>query len=122
MVESARPGDVIDVADGRYRTGITIPKGVRGTPGNPIVLRSRTKAGAVFSDCGGQTLNGGTPCMYVQGSWIVIQDFLFTGTADGGAYIKLTARPDGSFTMKNGRNGFTKEYRAASAGVSTSSR
>jgi len=46
----------------------------------------------------------------------------FTGAGDGGAYIKLTARPDGSFTMKNGRNGFIKEYRAASTGVSTSSR
>lgn len=99
MVESARPGDVIDVADGRYRTGITIPKGVRGTPGNPIVLRSRTKAGAVFSDCGGQTLNGGTPCMYVQGSWIVIQDFLFTGTADG--VIELEGEHNRVF-----RNGF----------------
>ncbi len=46
----------------------------------------------------------------------------FTGAADGGAYIKLTARPDGSFTMKNGRNGFIKEYRAGSTGVATSSR
>ena len=46
----------------------------------------------------------------------------FTGAGDGGAYIKLTARADGSFTMKNGRNGFTKEYRAASTGAATSSR
>jgi hypothetical protein len=46
----------------------------------------------------------------------------FTGTGDGGNYIKLTARPDGSFTVKNGRNGFTKEYKAASTGATTSSR
>ena len=48
----------------------------------------------------------------------------FSGTADGGSHIKVTARADGSFTVKNGRNGFTKEYRASSAGTpaSTSSR
>ncbi len=46
----------------------------------------------------------------------------FTGAGDGGSYIKLTARPDGSFSMKNGRNGFTKEYKAASTGAATSSR
>jgi hypothetical protein len=45
----------------------------------------------------------------------------FTGEGDGGHYIKLTARNDGSFTMRNGRNGFTKEYRPQS-GVVTSSR
>lgn len=44
----------------------------------------------------------------------------FTGAGDGGHYIKLTARSDGSFTMVNGRNGFTKEYRQS--GVVTSSR
>ena len=47
---------------------------------------------------------------------------LYRSAADGGAYIKLTARPDGSFTMKNGRNGFTKEYKAISTGATTSSR
>lgn len=40
---------------------------------------------------------------------------------DGGHYIKLSARSDGSFTVKNGRNGFTKEY-SANGGVVTSSR
>lgn len=44
----------------------------------------------------------------------------FTSAGDGGHYIKLTARSDGSFTMRNGRNGFTKEYRPQ--GVVTSSR
>jgi len=44
----------------------------------------------------------------------------FTGAEDGGHYIKLTARSDGSFTMRNGRNGFTKEYPSPS--VVTSSR
>ena len=44
----------------------------------------------------------------------------FTDAGDGGHYIKLTARSDGSFTMRNGRNGFTKEYRPQS--VVTSSR
>ena len=39
---------------------------------------------------------------------------------DGGNHIKVTARPDGSFTVKNGRNGFTKDYRAGSAGTPTS--
>ena len=29
-----------------------------------------------------------------------------------GDYIKLTARPDGSFTVTNHRNGFTKNYPA----------
>ena len=46
----------------------------------------------------------------------------FTGAGDAGYYIKLTARADGSFVMKNGRNGFTKEYKAAPAGATTSSR
>ena len=42
---------------------------------------------------------------------------------DGGNHIKVTARSDGSFTVKNGRNGFTKEYRSTpTSGVSTSSR
>ena len=45
----------------------------------------------------------------------------FTGAGDGGHYIKLSARSDGSFTMRNGRNGFTKEY-PAPTGVVTSSR
>lgn len=45
----------------------------------------------------------------------------FTDAGDGGHYIKLTARSDGSFTVRNGRNGFTKEYRPQS-GVVTSSR
>ena len=37
-----------------------------------------------------------------------------TGVPDEGAanYIQLTARPDGSFTVKNSRNGFQKEYPA----------
>jgi competence protein ComEC len=35
-----------------------------------------------------------------------------TGVPDEGAvnYIQLTARPDGSFTVKNSRNGFRKDY------------
>jgi competence protein ComEC len=35
-----------------------------------------------------------------------------TGVPDEGAvnYIQLTARPDGSFTVKNSRNGYQKEY------------
>ena len=43
---------------------------------------------------------------------------------DGGNHIKVTARSDGSFTVKNGRNGFTKEYRAngAAPATATSSR
>jgi competence protein ComEC len=41
---------------------------------------------------------------------------------DGGAHIKVTARSDGSFTVKNGRNGFTKEYRTSSGGAPTSTR
>jgi competence protein ComEC len=44
----------------------------------------------------------------------------FTGAGDGGNYIKATARSDGSFTVKNGRNGFTKEYRGPSGGTATS--
>jgi len=46
----------------------------------------------------------------------------FTGAGDGGNYIKLTARSDGTFTVKNGRNGFTKEYKAIPTGAATSSR
>jgi len=42
---------------------------------------------------------------------------------DTGQHIKVTARSDGSFTVKNGRNGFTKEYRApGGATASPSSR
>jgi hypothetical protein len=46
----------------------------------------------------------------------------FTGPGDGGHHIKLSARNDGSFSVKNGRNGFTKEYPATQGGVVTSSR
>jgi competence protein ComEC len=45
----------------------------------------------------------------------------FTGQ-DGGHYIKLSARPDGSFRVTNGRNGFGKDYPAGGAAVTTSSR
>ena len=41
---------------------------------------------------------------------------------DTGSFIKVTARPDASFTVKNGRNGFTKEYKAGSSAPATSSR
>ena len=44
----------------------------------------------------------------------------FTGAGDGGHYIKLSARTDGSFTVRNGRNGFTKEYKAATGPVTAS--
>lgn len=43
----------------------------------------------------------------------------FTGQ-DGGHYIKLSARSDGSFRVTNGRNGFSKEYPAAAATVTSS--
>jgi hypothetical protein len=35
-----------------------------------------------------------------------------TGVPDEGPvnYIQLTARPDGSFTVKNSRNGYRKDY------------
>jgi hypothetical protein len=38
-----------------------------------------------------------------------------TGVPDEGPvnYIQLTARPDGSFTVKNSRNGFQKDYSAS---------
>ncbi|OFW13893.1 MAG: hypothetical protein A3F70_10575 [Acidobacteria bacterium RIFCSPLOWO2_12_FULL_67_14] len=41
---------------------------------------------------------------------------------DPGHFIRVTARNDGSMTVKNGRNGFTKEYSASRAPVVTSSR
>lgn len=41
---------------------------------------------------------------------------------DPGHFIKITARNDGSFSVKNGRNGFTKDYPASRAPVVTSSR
>ena len=44
----------------------------------------------------------------------------FTGARDGGHYIKLSARSDGSFAVTNGRNGFTKEYPAATGAVTSS--
>lgn len=40
--------------------------------------------------------------------------------ADGGHYIKLSATRDGSFTITNGRNGFTRRYPAASPPVTAS--
>jgi competence protein ComEC len=41
------------------------------------------------------------------------EPFIANFTADdAGHYIKLTARSDGSFTITNARNGFTKEYSA----------
>jgi beta-lactamase superfamily II metal-dependent hydrolase len=43
----------------------------------------------------------------------------FTGE-DAGHYIKLSARSDGSFTVTNARNGFTKEYPARSGAVTSS--
>jgi beta-lactamase superfamily II metal-dependent hydrolase len=44
----------------------------------------------------------------------------FTGDGDGGHHIKLSARSDGSFTVTNGRNGFTRTYPARSASVTSS--
>lgn len=44
----------------------------------------------------------------------------FTGARDGGHHIKLSARSDGSFTVTNARNGFAKEYPAASGAVTSS--
>ncbi len=43
-----------------------------------------------------------------------------TGVPDEGVvnYIQLTARPDGSFTVKNSRNGYQKEYAAERSGRS----
>jgi beta-lactamase superfamily II metal-dependent hydrolase len=34
----------------------------------------------------------------------------FTGEGDAGHHIKMSARADGSFTVRNGRNGFSKDY------------
>ena len=34
------------------------------------------------------------------------------GDADGGHWLKLSARADGSFTVTNGRDGYTKSYTA----------
>jgi competence protein ComEC len=42
-------------------------------------------------------------------------------SADGGHHIKLTARSDGSFSVKNARTGYTKEY-GTPGGLVTSSR
>ena len=39
---------------------------------------------------------------------------------DAGHYIKLSARADGSFTMTNGRNRFTKDYAARGTNVTSS--
>jgi competence protein ComEC len=44
----------------------------------------------------------------------------FTDAGDGGHYIKLSARADGSFTMTNSRNKFVKEYPASSNTVTSS--
>jgi competence protein ComEC len=39
---------------------------------------------------------------------------------DAGHHIKLSARPDGSFRVTNGRNGFSKDYPAAASTVTSS--
>jgi competence protein ComEC len=39
---------------------------------------------------------------------------------DAGHFIKLTARQDGTFRVTNGRNGFSKEYGASPAAVTSS--
>jgi beta-lactamase superfamily II metal-dependent hydrolase len=50
------------------------------------------------------------------------EQFIANFTAgDAGHHIKLSARPDGSFTVTNGRNGFRKDY-SAQTPVVTSSR
>jgi hypothetical protein len=41
---------------------------------------------------------------------------------DHGHYIKMSVRPDGSFTMTNERNGFTKNYPATSKNRLTSAK
>jgi competence protein ComEC len=43
----------------------------------------------------------------------------FTGE-HAGHHIKLSARPDGSFRVTNGRNGFTKEYAGGTPAVTSS--
>ena len=43
-----------------------------------------------------------------------------SGPGHVGHYLKLSARQDGSFTITNERNGFTKEYPAARPGSPSS--
>jgi beta-lactamase superfamily II metal-dependent hydrolase len=85
-----------------------------GTPGTFQIVRSAPGLEDFwqlhYSDNVGKEVNSSEPFIAN-----------FTDAGDGGHYIKLTARSDGSFTVRNGRTGFTKEYRPHT-GVVTSSR
>ena len=78
---------------------------------SPVTLRRNGTDRQVFLDNVGKEVN--SPEQFIAN---------FTGNGDAGHYIKLSARNDGSFTVTNARNRFTKEYPVSSPGVVTSSR
>jgi hypothetical protein len=43
-IKNAKPGDIIEMADGEYLGKFKIEEGINGLPGNPIVLRGSEKA------------------------------------------------------------------------------
>ncbi len=87
-INSASPGDIIEVDPGTVTGNINITSS--GTLGNPIVLRSKIKNGTSFN-C--STDN----CIGINGSYIVIQQFRFAGT---GRYA-ISIRGDENFIYDN---------------------
>jgi hypothetical protein len=72
-VDDAIGGDVIVLTDGTYQGRIRVPSTAVGTATEPIVVRSETRRGAVFTDC------GAGPCFEVQGEHIHLSQLAFRG-------------------------------------------
>ncbi len=71
-LSDARPGDVIELSDGEYSGPFSLIRS--GTEKAPIVLRGRTRSGAVLSSSADYTLSIG-------GSHVIVEQLTITGRA-----------------------------------------
>ncbi len=75
-------GDIVHVLFGTYAETVTIPNS--GVDGNPVTFEA--DAGVVVSGAAGNSINGGA-FRIVSKSYIVVDGFTVTGTADSGLYV-----------------------------------
>lgn len=76
----AKPGDLIEVADGVYTSTESVRLRANGTPEHPIVIRAKNRGKAVYS---------GPMRWRIEGAkWGVLEGFVFTH-ADGGKGLEI---------------------------------
>ncbi len=75
-------GDIVHVAPGTYAETVTIPNS--GVDGNPVTLQA--DPGVVVTGLAGNSINGGA-FRIISKSYIVVDGFTVTGTADFGIYV-----------------------------------